>query len=116
MNIVYYKGHDYFDYMKYYNPNDINIFIGGRGTGKTYSIYKDNKTHFLSEDNYAKEYEYRVSSDNIKFFVVKINKISVITRLSNLKLKIGDVYSFLRLEDFESVREVFPNEVTYTIE
>lgn len=115
MNIVYYKGHDYFDYMKYYNPNDVNVFIGGRGTGKTYSINKDNKVHFLSEDNYVKEYEYR-ESDNIKFFVGKVNKLSFITTLSNLKLKIGDVYSFLRLEDFESVKGAFPHEVTNTIE
>ena len=101
--------------MKYYNPNDINIFIGGRGTGKTYSINKDNKVHFFSEDNYVKEYEYR-ESDNTKFFVCKVNKLSFITTLSNLKLKIGNVYSFLRLEDFESVKGAFPHEVTNTIE
>ncbi len=118
MNIVYNKSKNnkIIDYMKYYKPNNINIFIGGRCTGKTYSIDEYNKYHFLSEECYVKEFEYRVSSDNIKFFIVKINNIPVPIKLSNLRLNLGDVYSFLRLEDFESVREVFPHEVTHTIE
>lgn len=115
MNIVYYKGHEYFDYMKYYDPNDINIFIGARCTGKTYSIDEYNKYHFLCEENYITEYEYRVTSSGIKFFIVKLNK-PVPIKLSDLRLIVGDVYSFLRLVDFESVREVFPHEVTHTIE
>lgn len=114
MNIVHYKGHDYFNYMKYYNPNDVNVFIGGRCTGKTYSIDEYNKYHFLCVDNYITEYEYRVSC-GIKFFIVKLNK-PVPIKLLDLRFIIGDVYSFLRLEDFESVMEVFPHEVTHTIE
>ena len=115
MNIVHYKGHDYFNYMKYYKSNDVNIFIGGRCTGKTYSIDEYNKYHFLCEENYITEYEYRVSSCGRKFFIVKLNK-PIPIKLSDLSVITGDVYSFLRFEDFEFVREVFPHEVTNTIE
>lgn len=36
---------------------------------------------------------------------------------NHMRLQIGAVYTFIRMEDFLSVkREVFPHEVTHTIE
>ena len=113
MNIVYYKGHEYFNYMKYYNPNDINIFIGGRGTGKTFSI-----SHYMDCCE-IKEYEFMESPIGIKYFLLHYTKKGNLLPIvqTNMWLKIGAVYTFLRMEDFLSVkREVFPNEVTHTIE
>ena len=52
MNIVYYKGNGYCDYMKYYNPNDINIFIGNRGTGKTFSFMHSKYRYDINEFEY----------------------------------------------------------------
>lgn len=66
MNIVYYKGHDYFDYMKYYNPNDINIFIGGRCTGKTFSIL-----HYRGICE-VEEFEYKVGGSGTKYFFTSL--------------------------------------------
>lgn len=38
MNIVIYDGKEYFDYAKYWVKNDLNVFVGGRMTGKTFSL------------------------------------------------------------------------------
>lgn len=113
MNIVYYKGNDHFDYMKYYNPNDVNIFIGGRFTGKTFSI-----VHYKGIFE-VKEFEYYVSVSGTKYFLLHYNKKRILAPLvqSNMIFQIGAVYTFIRMEDFLSVkREVFPHEVTHTIE
>ena len=113
MNIVYYKGNYYFDYMKYYNPNDINIFIGGRGTGKTFSILK-----YVGFDE-AVEYEYYEGINGGKNFLIHRGEKGVLSKLDSpyMKLHIGAIYTFIRMEDFLSVkREVFPHEVTHTIE
>lgn len=112
MNIVYYKGNCYFDYMKYYNPNDINIFIGGRCTGKTFSI-----SHYTG-CNEVKEFEFYESFSGEKYLIeYKKNGVVNHSIKSYIRLHIGAVYSFLRMEDFLSVkREVFPHEVTHTIE
>ena len=113
MNIVYYKGHDYFDYMKYYNPNDINIFIGGRGTGKTFSISK------YMDYCEIKEYEFMESSTGTKYFLFHYTKKGNLLPIEQtyMRLKIGAIYTFLYMEDFLSVKqEVFPHEVTHTIE
>ena len=64
MNIVHYKGHEYFDYMKYYNPSDINIFIGGRCTGKTFSILK-----YIGICD-IEEFEYHVGESGAKYFLL----------------------------------------------
>lgn len=111
MNIVYYKGHDYFDYMKYYNPNDVNVFIGGRGTGKTYSFRKSKYKYVVNEFEYHKDKYggyfmwWGEFGDDYK----SISKDVPIMR--------GSIYSFVSMEDFLSVkREVFPHEVTHTIE
>lgn len=113
MNIVHYKGDDYFDYMKYYNPNDINIFIGGRCTGKTFSILRYRS---ICE---VEEFEYKVSGSGTKYFLLHYTKKGILLPIvqTNMRLKIGAVYTFLRMEDFLSVkREVFSHEVTHTIE
>ena len=113
MNIVYYKGNGYFDYMKYYNPNDVNIFIGGRCTGKTFSI---SNYRGICE---VEEFEYHVGASGTKYFLLHYTKKGVIVPLEQpyMRLQIGAVYTFLRMEDFLSVkREVFPHEVTHTIE
>ena len=111
MNIVHYKGNCYFDYMKYYNPNDVNIFIGGRGTGKTYSFRKS-------------KYKYDVN----EFVFHKTKHGGYFTwwgefgddyerSLKDVPIIIGSIYSFISMKDFLSVKqEVFPHEVTRTIE
>lgn len=75
MNIVYYKGHDYFDYIKYYNPNDINIFIGGRCTGKTFSI---SKYRGICE---VEEFEYKVGGSGTKYFLLHYTKKGMLVPL-----------------------------------
>lgn len=42
MRIIIYKGYEYKDYTKYYDKNQINIIIGTRATGKTYSFIQSN--------------------------------------------------------------------------
>lgn len=111
MNIVHYKGKCYFDYMKYYNPNDINIFIGGRGTGKTFSFMHSKYRYEVNE------FEYHYSKQG-GFFTWRGEFGDDYARLSkDVPLMRGAIYSFLRMEDFLSVKkEVFPHEVTHTIE
>lgn len=111
MNTVHYKGHDYFDYMKYYNPNDINIFIGGRGTGKTFSFMHSKYRYDV------KEFEYHYTKQG-GFFTWWGNFGIHYARLpKDVPLIKGSIYSFLCKEDFLSLKwEVFPNEVTHTIE
>lgn len=113
MNIVYYKGHDYFDYMKYYDQNDINIFIGGRCTGKSFSILQYIGIYGLEE------FEYHVGESGAKYFLIHRYKKGTLIPLVQpfIRLQYGAVYTFLRMEDFLSVkREVFPHEVAHTIE
>lgn len=114
MNIVYYKGHDYFNYMKYYDPNDINIFIGGRCTGKSFSILQHMGICGLEE------FEYHVGESGAKYFLLhSYNKKGMLIPLEQpfIRLQYDAVYTFLRMEDFLSVkREVFTHEVTHTIE
>lgn len=111
MNIVHYKGNAYFDYMKYYDPNDINIFIGGRGTGKTFSFMRSKYRYEVNE------FEYHYSKQG-GFFTWWGEFGDDYARLpKDAPLMRGSIYSFLRMEDFLSVkREVFPHEVTHTIE
>lgn len=111
MNIVYYKGHDYFDYMKYYNPNDVNIFIGGRCTGKTYSFRKSKYRYAVNEFEYCKNKNggyfkwWGEFGDDYK------------RSLKDVPIMIGSIYSFISMKDFISVKwEVFTHEVTHTIE
>lgn len=114
MNIVHYKGNGYFNYMYYYNPNDINIFIGGRCTGKSFSISQYRGIGGLEE------FEYYISDSGAKYFLLhRYNKKGVLIPLQQpfIRLQYGAVYTFLRMEDFLSVKqEVFPHEVTHTIE
>lgn len=114
MNIVHYKGHDYFDYMKYYDTNDFNIFIGGRCTGKTFSILRYRGVCEIEE------FEYHIGESGAKYFLLhRYNKKGMLIPLEQpfIRLQYGVVYTFLRMEDFLSVkREVFPHEVTHTIE
>lgn len=42
MRIIIYKGYEYKDYTKYYDKNQINIIIGARHTGKSYSFIQSN--------------------------------------------------------------------------
>lgn len=111
MNIVYYKGHGYFDYMKYYNPNDVNIFIGGRCTGKTYSFSK-------SKYKYAgNEFEYHKDKNKGYFTWWGEFGDDYKRSLKDVPIMRGSIYTFISMEDFLSVKwEVFPHEVTHTIE
>ena len=111
MNIVYYKGHEYFNYMKYYNQNDVNVFIGGRGTGKTYSFRKS--MHYYE----VNEFEYCKTKDGGYFMWWGEFGDDYKSVAKNVPLMRGSIYSFISMEDFLSVkREVFPHEVTHTIE
>ena len=111
MNIVHYKGNCYFDYMKYYNPNDVNIFIGGRGTGKTYSFMKSKYKYEVNEFEYCK-----VKNDRYFRWWGQFGD-DYKRLLKDVPIMIGSIYSFISMEDFLSVkREVFQHEVTHTIE
>lgn len=111
MNIVHYKGHDYFNYMKYYDPNDINIFIGGRGTGKTYSFRKSKYKYDVNE------FEYHKYKNGGYFMWWGEFGDDYKRTVKYVPIIIGSIYSFISMEDFLSVkREVFSHEVTHTIE
>lgn len=42
MRRIIYKGDKFVDYSKYYDPTQINVVIGPRMTGKTFSFYINN--------------------------------------------------------------------------
>ena len=111
MNIVHYKGHDYFNYMKYYNPNDVNVFIGGRRTGKTFSFMHSKYRYEVNE------FEYHYSKQGGLFTWCGEFGDDYKRSLIDVPIMIGSIYSCIAMEDFLSVkREVFPHEVTHTIE
>ena len=91
MNIVHYKGRDYFDYMKYYNPNDINIFIGGRGTGKTFSIL-NYRAIFEVE-----EFEYKVGGGGTKYF---FNSLYEKRNVSSVRTAVYEIANWCSLHIF----------------
>lgn len=113
MNIVHYKGNDYFDYMKYYDQMTL-----------TYLSVEDVQERLFSILHYrgiceVEEFEYKVGGSGTKYFYFIIRKKGMIVPLeqSYMRIQIGAAYTFLRMEDFLSVkREVFPHEVTHTIE
>lgn len=88
MNIVRYDGTEFFDYAHYWVENDINIFIGGRMTGKTYS-FGERAVPFV-------EYEY-TSGLFTRRFGKRVYEFS--TRM--LPYRRGDVLSFIRIKDFQ---------------
>ena len=88
MNIVRYDGKEHFDYAKYWVADDINIFIGGRGTGKSYSIAK----HEIN----CGEYEYAMSSF-IRYYKGYNYPYSIMT----VPYAGGVILSFISLCDFQ---------------
>lgn len=88
MNIVKYNGHGYFDYAHYWTRDDINIFIGGRGTGKTYSINKAGIVHA--------EYNY-----NLGIFMRAYNKHDYPYCINLLPYANGIILSFITLHDYQ---------------
>lgn len=109
MNIVYYKGINYFDYMKYYEPNDINIFIGNRGTGKTYSVYKNKYNKYIMTLDY--------DAENNMFMHRDFRGRYIPYNLYNVPFARGFIYNFIRFEDYLKLKEEISSyEVTHTIE
>lgn len=88
MNIVRYEGKEYFDYAKYWVDDDINIFIGGRMTGKTYSLYKRGIVNC--------EYDY-----NLGIFTRRYGKHNYPYCVNLLPYTKGIILSFISIEDYQ---------------
>ena len=109
MNIVHYKGHEYFNYMKYYDPNDINIFIGGRGTGKTYSVHKNKYYKYIMQIDYDVENNIFIHRDWHGRYVTY--------KLCDVPVARGFIFNFIHIEDYLKLKEEISSyEVTHTIE
>lgn len=109
MNIVHYKGNEYFNYMKYYDPNDINIFIGGRGTGKTYSKHKNKYYKYMMQIDYDGENNIFIHCDWQGRYVTY--------KLCDVPVARGFIFNFIRFEDYLKLKEEISSyEVTHTIE
>ena len=94
INMIFHKGDTYADYMQYYRSDMLNVFVGNRATGKSYSIDEFIRQAEAVKDFKIDEYEFVEGGCNFYRHDYKsLNKVKRPKFLDFYWFKKGDVIS-----------------------